>query len=107
MLSLRGYLLARSGEVERAREVLAALEAISRERYLPPYSMALVHAGLGDADAALLWLERAIEARDVHLIFLAVDPKWEGLRRDARFGTLVERCGFADGQSGSPNATGV
>jgi tetratricopeptide (TPR) repeat protein len=95
MLSLRGYLLARSGEVERAREVLAALEAISRERYLPPYSMALVHAGLGETDAALHWLERALDARDVHLIFLTVDPKWDTLRGEGRFQALVDRCGFA------------
>lgn len=94
MLSLRGYLLATAGAVDQARSVLAALEAIGRECYVPPYSMALVHAGLNDADAALLWLERGLEARDVHLIFLAVDPKWGPLRHDRRFQRLIERCGF-------------
>ena len=39
-------------------------------------------------------LERALEVRDVHLIFLAVDPKWDPLRQDQRFQRLVERCGF-------------
>ena len=40
---------------------------------VPPYALALVHAGLGDADAAFEWLERAYVARDVHLMFLTVD----------------------------------
>jgi hypothetical protein len=46
-------------------------------RYMPPYAVALVHAGLGDTERALEWLERAYTERDVHLIFLVVDPKWE------------------------------
>ena len=38
--------------------------------------MALVHAGLGEREQAFEWLSRAYTARDVHLIFLPVDPKW-------------------------------
>ena len=48
-ISLRGYLLAKSGRASEAREVLRRLEADAGERYVPPYAMALVHAGLGDA----------------------------------------------------------
>ena len=44
--SLRGYLLARTGRVAEAREILRLLEARSRERYAPPYAFALVHPGL-------------------------------------------------------------
>jgi hypothetical protein len=29
------------------------------------------------------------------LIFLTVDPKWDGYRADARFEALLARCGFA------------
>ena len=46
--SLRGYLLAKTGRTNEAREVLRTLEALCRERYVPPYATALVHAGLGD-----------------------------------------------------------
>jgi len=67
---------------------------------VPPYAMALVHAGLGERQAVFEWLDRAYEARDVHLIFLPVDPKWDAYRADPRFGTLLARCGFSarDGQ---------
>jgi TolB-like protein/Tfp pilus assembly protein PilF len=94
-LSFRGYLLAKTGRGGEAREVLRTLEALSRERYVPPYAIALVYAGLGDADAVFAALERAYDARDIHLIFLSVDPKWDPYRSDPRFGALVARCGFS------------
>ena len=93
-MSFRGHLLAKGGRVDEAREVVKTLEALSRERYVPPYAIALVRAGLGEADAAFAELGRAYEARDVHLIFLTVDPKWDPYRADPRFGALVARCGF-------------
>jgi TolB-like protein/DNA-binding winged helix-turn-helix (wHTH) protein/Flp pilus assembly protein TadD len=93
-MSFRGHLLAKRGRVHEAREVLRTLKAMSRERYVPPYAMALVHAGLGEREAAFAALDRAYEARDVHLIFLPVDPKWDPYRVDPRFGALIAHCGF-------------
>jgi DNA-binding winged helix-turn-helix (wHTH) protein/tetratricopeptide (TPR) repeat protein len=93
-MSLTGYLLAKIGRASEAREVLKTLDAISRERYVPPYAMALVHAGLGDRHEVFEWLDKAYDARDVHLIFLPVDPKWDGYRADSRFEALLTRCRF-------------
>jgi TolB-like protein/Flp pilus assembly protein TadD len=93
-LGTRGYLLARLGRLEEAREVLTGLEAISRERFMPPYGLALTLLGLGDNERALEALERGFELRDVGLMFLPVDPKWDGLRSEARFRKLIARCGF-------------
>lgn len=95
IVSLRGHLLAKIGRTAEAREVLKALEAVARERYVPPYALALVLAGLGERDAAFARLEEALGARDVHLIFLPVDPKWDPYRDDPRFRALLERCGFS------------
>jgi TolB-like protein/DNA-binding winged helix-turn-helix (wHTH) protein len=99
-LSLRGYILGRMGRREAARDVLNALEATSQERYMPPYAMALVHLGLDERDAAFASLEQAYAARDVHLIYLPVDAKWDAYRNDPRFIALLARCGF-----GSTRAT--
>jgi tetratricopeptide (TPR) repeat protein len=94
-ISLTGYILGRSGRTAEARAVLAALEMASRQpRYVPPYAIALVHAGLGDADAVFAGLERAYAVHDVHLMFLTVDVKWDRYRSDPRFGDLLARCGF-------------
>jgi TolB-like protein/DNA-binding winged helix-turn-helix (wHTH) protein/Flp pilus assembly protein TadD len=94
-MSFRGHLLAKLGRVGEARDVLRTLETVSRDRYVPPYAMALVHAGLGDREAVFESLDRAYKARDVHLIFLPVDPKWDPYRADPRFEALLARCAFA------------
>lgn len=94
-ISLRGYIFARQHRTDEARDVLRTLEAISRERYVPAYAIALVHAGLGDADAAFEWLERAFQAGDVHLLFVPADPKWDVFRADSRMHALIAKCGFA------------
>jgi DNA-binding winged helix-turn-helix (wHTH) protein/tetratricopeptide (TPR) repeat protein len=100
VMALRGYLFARTERTDDALEVLNTLQAISRERYVPPYAMALVHAGLGQKDQALQALERAYEARDVHLAFVPVDPKWDAFRTEARFFSLLNHCDFNRSSSG-------
>jgi TolB-like protein/DNA-binding winged helix-turn-helix (wHTH) protein/Flp pilus assembly protein TadD len=100
--SLRGYLLAKNGRVNEAREVLRRLESDSRDRYVPAGAMALVHAGLGEREAVIEWLAKAYDARDVHLIYLPVDPKWDPYRGEPRFQALLARCGFAPSTAGAP-----
>jgi hypothetical protein len=60
--------------------------------FRPP--IALIHLGLGNREEVFEWLERAYQERDVHLIFLPVDPKWDAVRSDPRFASLLSRCGF-------------
>jgi TolB-like protein/DNA-binding winged helix-turn-helix (wHTH) protein/Tfp pilus assembly protein PilF len=92
-VAYRGHVLARMGRADEARAIASALEARSRERYVPPYTIAMIHAGLGEADTAFEWLDRALEARDIHLVFTTVDPRWDELRDDPRFRSLLSRCG--------------
>ena len=93
-LSLRAYILAKLGRTDEARGMLRTLESVSQANYVPPYAMALINAGLGERESAYTWLERAYDARDVHLIYLTVDPKWDSYRADPRFEALIVRCGF-------------
>jgi TolB-like protein/Flp pilus assembly protein TadD len=102
--AISGYILAKTGRPEKARDVLTSLETLSRKRYVPPYALALVHAGLGERDAVFDWLNRAFDAHDVHLIFLPVDPKWDPYRSDPRFEALLMRCGFQGTVTASPVA---
>ena len=96
-LSTRAYLLATTERRDEATEILSTLESLSRDRYVPPYAIALVYAGLGDRDGVFEWLRRALTLRDVHLIFLTVDPKWDAYRSDSRFEALESDCGFVRG----------
>ncbi len=89
--ALIGYTLAVSGKREEALAVLKELRKRSTERYVPPYNIALVHNGLDERDKTLDWLEKAYEQRDVRMTFLKVDPKWDRLRSDSRFISLIKR----------------
>ena len=68
------------------------LEAVSPEQYVPPYALALLHAGLDEREAALECLERAYDVHDVHLVLLVIDPKWDTFREEARFLAVIERA---------------
>jgi len=64
--------------------------------------MALINAGLAQRESAYTWLERAYDARDVHLIYLTVDPKWDSYRAEPRFEALIARCGFRSAAAAGP-----
>ena len=63
-------------------------QAADNSATLPDVQLALFHSELGDLDAAIPHLERAIESRDPCLVDLAVAPQWDALREDPRF----QRC---------------
>ena len=86
-----GHVYAVSGQPGAAREVLAGLERQSRQRYVPAFNLALVYAGLGEKDRALDALEKGYEERDVHMMFLKVDPRWDEYRTNPRFVQLMRR----------------
>jgi TolB-like protein/Flp pilus assembly protein TadD len=94
-VSVSAYTLAASGRVSDARDVLIDLERVARQRYVPPCSLALVHAGLNEPEKALDYLESAAAVRDVHLIYVPLDPKWKEFRGNRRFQQLLQRCGFS------------
>jgi len=93
-LSLAGYVYAVSGERARAEAKIQQLLEQRAKRYVPPYSVALVFAGLGETETALQWLEQAFEDRDVHMPFL-LDHKWNGLRSKKQFRQMLSRVGFS------------
>ena len=89
-----GYCYAVSGRPEQARALLQRLEELSRRMYVSPMSPALIHVGLGDADAAFDALERAYEDRAFFIPFVGVDAPFEPLHADPRFAELLERVGL-------------
>jgi hypothetical protein len=52
---------------------------------------ALVYSGLGEQDQAFAWLEKAYEEHSGALPYLKVNPSWDPLRSDPRFGRLVTK----------------
>ncbi len=93
-----------AGRRSEARRMVARLERLSKERYVTPVGIALVHLALGDRRRALVWLEQGCEARDHYLVDLKTDPAYDGLRGDSRFQAMLRRVGFAvDEGAGLPS----
>ena len=83
-----------AGRHDEARRILAALLEREKVTYVPPYSIASIHASLGEVDEGLTWLEKAYQVRDRALVFLQVNPRLDVLRSSPRFAALVQRMRF-------------
>jgi serine/threonine protein kinase/TolB-like protein/Tfp pilus assembly protein PilF len=86
MIAALGHAYAVAGRRDDALRILEQLkELVGRQSYVSPYSIALIHAALGDKEQAFEWLERAYRERDESFIHLKVDPRLDHLRDDPRF----------------------
>jgi len=79
-----------------AEQILADLDEMTRSKYVTPYGIALVYAGLGDKNQAFIWLDKALHGRSHWLVWLNRDPRWEGIRSDPRFAALAKRVGLPE-----------
>jgi len=91
MLALLGHAYAASGKTAEAKQVLNDLQQLQDQRYVSPYTVAAIHAGLGDQDQAFKWLEKAVEERDIWLMNLKVDPVFAKLRSQRQFTDILAR----------------
>ncbi len=85
---------ARAGEKGKALEQIQGLESgqdLSGNQFR---AIALVHAALGDRDAAFGCLEKSFQKKAEALSTLKVDPKADPLRSDPRFASLLRRVGL-------------
>ena len=89
-----GYAYAASGKGGEAKKAIDELKQSSKQRYVSPYYIALIHTGLGEKDLAFEWLENGYKERSDLLIYLKVDSRLDSLRSDARFAELVRRVGL-------------
>lgn len=65
----------------------------SKRQHVSSIIIAGYYARLGEREQAIQWLEKAYEERDA-MIWLKVDPRWDGLRSDPRFADLIRRVGL-------------
>jgi serine/threonine-protein kinase len=84
---------AQLGEPGRARAILEPIE----NRWMPgdvsSFWIAVVHATLGEHDAAFEWLERAYRDRAPFMVFLSIVADGQKLRGDPRYESLIKRIG--------------
>ncbi len=86
---------ARCGRAKDAEAILNELTVKSTKRYVAPYLFSVIHAGLGEREQAVEWLEKAFEAHDVWMIWANRDPRFDSLRTEPRFRDLLRRMNFS------------
>jgi len=94
-LAQLGEAHAMAGNVARAREILRSLEECARELYVPPYYFAYIHTGLGEADRAMDYLERAVAERAGPAYSIKGSFLLAPLRAHPRFRTLLRQMNLA------------
>jgi eukaryotic-like serine/threonine-protein kinase len=94
-MAVQGYLYAKSGRPQEARNVLAEFDELLRQgRYASGYAIAVIYAGLDDRERVFSYLDAAYRERSHWLVWLKRDPRWNDVRSDARFQDLVRKIGL-------------
>jgi len=93
-LAALGHTYALAGKRGEALKILEQLQDPSAPMPASPFHIALVHVGLGNDDSAFQWLEEAVRERTLQLIYLKAGPKFDRLRKDARFTDLLRQLGM-------------
>ncbi len=91
MLALLGHAYAASGKTAEAKQVLNDLQQLQDQRYVSPYTVAAIYAGLGEQEQSFKWLQKAVEERDIWLMNLKVDPVFAKLRSQRQFTDILAR----------------
>ncbi len=95
-LGCLGYVYAAAGKKEEAHNVLVELQELSKARYVSPYNIAIIYAGLNDKDQAFEWLERAYQDRSFNMTLLRTETVLDNLRTDPRFKDLLKRMDLSE-----------
>jgi TolB-like protein len=94
--SLAAWVLAKSGETGKAKEILTQVEELYGKKYVDPIHIALIYAGLGDHDKTMEYLTKACEIRSGQAIYLNAfsNTFFKDISSDPRFKDLLRKIGF-------------
>jgi len=82
-----------AGKTSEARQILADMTELAKQKYVSPYFFAGIHVGLGETERAMEYLEKCYEEHSHWLIYIDKDPSLDGLRGNPRFQKLVREIG--------------
>jgi TolB-like protein/Tfp pilus assembly protein PilF/tRNA A-37 threonylcarbamoyl transferase component Bud32 len=91
LLASLGCMYGFSNQKDEAEKILTELEALSEDKYVAPFFMALLYISLDQNDLAFEWLERSFSERDHVIAFLKVEPLLDKIRSDPRYTALLKK----------------
>jgi TolB-like protein/DNA-binding winged helix-turn-helix (wHTH) protein len=93
-LASLGHLEAVAGRHRELDSVLQDLAAQKKQRYVGPFEMALVHAGMRDNARAIEDIEKAYADRSLAAQSLLFDPRLKELRNESKYRAFAKRIGL-------------
>ena len=90
---IRLHAVAGRREEARAQFIELTRDTERRQLRIAPEHLAYFHLSMGDPDAAVKYLDRAVQERDPGVLWLAVDPRVDPLRSDPRFQAILANLG--------------
>ena len=93
------HVFARLGNRAAAQEILGDMLASAKTKYVSPYDVAVIHAGLGDRARVFEWLNKAFIEHSAFMVYLSSDPRFQPLRREPAFQDLLHRMGLRNRRS--------
>lgn len=84
-----------TGKKKEAMELREKLKEISTRMFVPTSYFAFIEIYLGNKDKAFAFLQKSVEEKDPYMINLKVEPKFDPIRSDQRFTTLLKEVHLA------------
>jgi len=95
-LGFLGAVYGIAGQNTDAKRVLEELKELSKHRYVSPYNIAIVYAGLNERDQVFEWLQKAYDARSLGMTLLKAEAIFDNLRADPRYKDLLKRMNLPE-----------
>lgn len=98
VIATLGHCYGAALEPDRALEMQSVLESRrASAAWVSNYDRALIRAGLGETEHALVLLQAALQEREPWMVYLSLDPRMVSLRGNPRFGEFLRRVMSDDG----------
>lgn len=91
-----GIAYGRSGQKEKAEEIIARYREMAKTQYVPSLRIAAIYTAMGENDKAFAELDKGIEARDWEAFRLNTDFYWVSLRGEPRFKAILKRLNLPE-----------
>jgi TolB-like protein/DNA-binding winged helix-turn-helix (wHTH) protein/Tfp pilus assembly protein PilF len=92
--ALLGHAYAIAGRTPDAMNELSKLQASANTRYIPASYFGILWMGLGNKNQAFTWLNRGLQERSEHMLYLGIEPLVDPLHNDPRFDALLRKVGL-------------
>jgi len=94
VLARRKKILTQSGKEGLWRDDLQYMLDKAKNGDVRPFWIASTYAQLGDKDKAFEWLNKALEERAIQFTYFVADYRWDSMRSDPRYTTVLQRVGL-------------